>query len=196
MTTHTESAVIVLAAGAGTRMRSDTNKVLHTLAGRSMLAHAMHAAAELAPQHLVVVVGKDREQVAPAAQQLGSDLGRTIDIAVQEEQLGTGHAVEMRAFGTAEGIHRQRRGDLRRCTAARRRYAGRPDHRPRRRFRRCDHADYDAGRSDRLRAHPAHAGRRGDRHRRTGRRQPVAAGHPRDQRRASMRSTSRRCARR
>ena len=93
MTTHTESAVIVLAAGAGTRMRSDTNKVLHTLAGRSMLAHAMHAAAELAPQHLVVVVGKDREQVAPAAQQLGSDLGRTIDIAVQEEQLGTGHAV-------------------------------------------------------------------------------------------------------
>lgn len=94
MTTETDSAVIVLAAGAGTRMRSDTPKVLHTLAGRSMLAHALHAAAQVAPRHLVVVVGKDRERVAAAAQQLGTDLGRTIDIAVQEEQLGTGHAAE------------------------------------------------------------------------------------------------------
>ncbi len=93
MTVHGDAAVLVLAAGAGTRMRSDTPKVLHTLAGRSMLAHALHAAAEVAPQHLVVVVGKDRERVAPAAQQLGTELGRTIDIAVQEEQLGTGHAV-------------------------------------------------------------------------------------------------------
>ncbi|MFZ3295061.1 MAG: 2-C-methyl-D-erythritol 4-phosphate cytidylyltransferase, partial [Mycobacterium sp.] len=41
MTTHGESAVLVLAAGAGTRMRSDTPKVLHTLAGRSMLAHSL-----------------------------------------------------------------------------------------------------------------------------------------------------------
>jgi bifunctional UDP-N-acetylglucosamine pyrophosphorylase/glucosamine-1-phosphate N-acetyltransferase len=88
-----ESAVIVLAAGAGTRMRSDTPKVLHTLAGRSMLAHALHAVAKAVPQHLVVVVGKDRERVAPAVEQLATDLGRTIEIAVQAEQLGTGHAV-------------------------------------------------------------------------------------------------------
>ena len=54
----TESAVVVLAAGAGTRMRSDTPKVLHTLAGRSMLAHALHAVAKVAPEHLVVVVGQ------------------------------------------------------------------------------------------------------------------------------------------
>lgn len=93
MTTHTESAVIVLAAGAGTRMRSDTNKVLHPLAGRSMLSHALHAVAKAAPQHLVVVVGKDRDQVVPAVADLAADLGRGIDVAVQEEQLGTGHAV-------------------------------------------------------------------------------------------------------
>ena len=90
---HREAAVVVLAAGAGTRMRSDTPKVLHTLAGRSMLAHSLHAAAKAAPQHLVVVVGKDRERVAPAVAQLAGDLGRTIDVAVQEQQLGTGHAV-------------------------------------------------------------------------------------------------------
>src|SRR6478735_11641441 len=90
---HREAAVVVLAAGAGTRMRSDTPKVLHTLAGRSMLAHSLHAVAKTAPQHLVVVVGKDLERVAPAVAQLAGDLGRTIDVAVQEQQLGTGHAV-------------------------------------------------------------------------------------------------------
>jgi bifunctional UDP-N-acetylglucosamine pyrophosphorylase / glucosamine-1-phosphate N-acetyltransferase len=93
VTTNTEAAVLVLAAGAGTRMRSDTPKVLHSLAGRTMLAHALHAVAKAAPQHLVVVVGKDRDRVAPAAEQLADDLGRTIDIAVQDQQLGTGHAV-------------------------------------------------------------------------------------------------------
>ncbi|MGO4446517.1 bifunctional UDP-N-acetylglucosamine diphosphorylase/glucosamine-1-phosphate N-acetyltransferase GlmU [Mycobacterium sp. 2YAF39] len=90
---HRDSAVVVLAAGAGTRMRSDTNKVLHPMAGRSMLAHALHAVAKVAPQHLVVVVGKDREQVVPAVEELAGDLGRGIDVAVQDQQLGTGHAV-------------------------------------------------------------------------------------------------------
>ena len=75
-------------------MRSDTPKVLHTLAGRSMLAHALHAVAEVAPEHLVVVVGKDRERVMPAIERLAAELGRGIDTAVQEQQLGTGHAVE------------------------------------------------------------------------------------------------------
>jgi bifunctional UDP-N-acetylglucosamine pyrophosphorylase/glucosamine-1-phosphate N-acetyltransferase len=90
----THGAIVVLAAGAGTRMRSDTPKVLHTLAGRSMLAHALHAVAKVAPEHLVVVVGKDRERVMPAVEQLAAELGRAIDTAVQEQQLGTGHAVE------------------------------------------------------------------------------------------------------
>src|ERR1700745_3111843 len=92
MTTHGESAVIVLAAGAGTRMRSDTPKVLHTLAGRSMLAHALHSVAKVAPQHLILVLGHDRDKIAPAVAELSQELGRSIEIAVQEEQLGTGHA--------------------------------------------------------------------------------------------------------
>ena len=93
MTIQGESAVLVLAAGAGTRMRSDTPKVLHPLAGRSMLAHAVHAVAEVGPHHLVAVLGKHRERIAPAVAELAEQLGRSIDIAVQEEQLGTGHAV-------------------------------------------------------------------------------------------------------
>ena len=91
--THGEAAVLVLAAGAGTRMRSDTPKVLHTLGGRSMLAHALHSVANAAPGHLVVLLGHDRDRVEPAVAELADQLGRPIQIAVQEEQLGTGHAV-------------------------------------------------------------------------------------------------------
>ena len=92
MTTTSDSAVLVLAAGSGTRMRSDTPKVLHTLGGRSMLSHALHAVAKVAPQHLVVLLGKDRERIAPVVEELAEALGRPIAVAVQEEQLGTGHA--------------------------------------------------------------------------------------------------------
>jgi bifunctional UDP-N-acetylglucosamine pyrophosphorylase/glucosamine-1-phosphate N-acetyltransferase len=93
MTTHDEAAVLVLAAGAGTRMRSDTPKVLHTLAGRSMLAHALHSVAKAAPAHLVVLLGHDRDQIEPAVAELADELGRPIQVAVQDQQLGTGHAV-------------------------------------------------------------------------------------------------------
>jgi bifunctional UDP-N-acetylglucosamine pyrophosphorylase / glucosamine-1-phosphate N-acetyltransferase len=93
VTTNTEAAVLVLAAGAGTRMRSDTPKVLHTLAGRSMLAHALHSVAKAAPGHVVVLLGHDRDRVVPAVAELADELGRPIQVAVQEEQLGTGHAV-------------------------------------------------------------------------------------------------------
>ena len=93
MTEHGQSAVLVLAAGAGTRMRSDIPKVLHTLAGRSMLSHVLHSVTKVAPQHLVVVLGHDRERITPAVTELAEALGRTIDIAVQEQQRGTGHAV-------------------------------------------------------------------------------------------------------
>jgi bifunctional UDP-N-acetylglucosamine pyrophosphorylase/glucosamine-1-phosphate N-acetyltransferase len=92
VTQQPDTAVIVLAAGAGTRMRSDTPKVLHTLAGRSMLAHALHSVAKLAPQHLVVVLGHHRDKIAPAVGELATELGRPIEVAVQDEQLGTGHA--------------------------------------------------------------------------------------------------------
>lgn len=94
MTAAPETAVVVLAAGAGTRMRSDTPKVLHTLAGRSMLAHALHAVGKAAPAHLVVVVGKDRDRVRPEVERLAAELGRPIVTATQEQQLGTGHAVQ------------------------------------------------------------------------------------------------------
>jgi bifunctional UDP-N-acetylglucosamine pyrophosphorylase/glucosamine-1-phosphate N-acetyltransferase len=93
MTTRGEAAVIVLAAGAGTRMRSTTPKVLHTLAGRSMISHALHAIGAVEPRHLVVVVGSDREPVSAAVTALAEELGRDVTIAVQEEQRGTGHAV-------------------------------------------------------------------------------------------------------
>ncbi|MGB3370620.1 MAG: bifunctional UDP-N-acetylglucosamine diphosphorylase/glucosamine-1-phosphate N-acetyltransferase GlmU [Rhodococcus sp. (in: high G+C Gram-positive bacteria)] len=92
MPLHT--AVVVLAAGAGTRMRSKTPKVLHSLAGRTMLAHALHAAADLGPDHLVTVVGHDRERVTESVAELSAELGREISTAVQDQQLGTGHAVQ------------------------------------------------------------------------------------------------------
>jgi bifunctional UDP-N-acetylglucosamine pyrophosphorylase/glucosamine-1-phosphate N-acetyltransferase len=93
MTTNGESAVLVLAAGAGTRMRSDIPKVLHTLAGRSMLAHSLHAIAKMAPQHLVVVLGRDHRRIEQSVGELAETLGRSIDTATQDQQLGTGHAV-------------------------------------------------------------------------------------------------------
>jgi bifunctional UDP-N-acetylglucosamine pyrophosphorylase / glucosamine-1-phosphate N-acetyltransferase len=84
-----EHAVIVLAAGEGTRMRSSTPKVLHELAGRSLVGHAVSAAAGLRPEHLVVVLGHGRERVAAHL----SELRLPIVAAVQDEQRGTGHAV-------------------------------------------------------------------------------------------------------
>src|SRR5690348_130047 len=85
------AAVVILAAGEGTRMKSRTPKVLHKLAGRSLLEHAIAAAGDLAPQRLVVVVGHAREEVAAAAVAAAPQA----DIVVQEQQLGTGHAVRM-----------------------------------------------------------------------------------------------------
>ena len=88
-----DTAVLVLAAGPGTRMRSDTPKVLHTIAGRSMLSHSLHAVAKVAPQRLVVVLGHDHQRVAPLVAELAERLGRPIDVALQDRPLGTGHAV-------------------------------------------------------------------------------------------------------
>jgi len=85
------AAVVVLAAGEGTRMKSRTPKVLHTLCGRSLLGHAIAAADDLAPERLVVVVGHAREEVSAAALAAAP----RADIVVQEQQLGTGHAVRM-----------------------------------------------------------------------------------------------------
>ena len=88
---HAPAAVVLLAAGSGTRMRSAQNKVLHSIGGRSLVCHAIHAARGLRPEHLVVVVGNQREQVSAHVREI--DPGALI--AVQEEQKGTGHAVLM-----------------------------------------------------------------------------------------------------
>ncbi len=88
-----DTAVLVLAAGRSSRMRSDTPKVLHTIAGRSMLSHSLHAIANVAPRRLVVVLGHDHQLIAPLVAELADTLGRTIDIALQDRPLGTGHAV-------------------------------------------------------------------------------------------------------
>ena len=83
----TPVAAIVLAAGKGTRMKSDLHKVLHPVAGRPMLLHLLGAVEALAPERTVVVTGAGREQVEAAVAPLGATT------ALQAEQLGTGHAV-------------------------------------------------------------------------------------------------------
>jgi bifunctional UDP-N-acetylglucosamine pyrophosphorylase / glucosamine-1-phosphate N-acetyltransferase len=80
-------AAIILAAGKGTRMKSDLHKVLHPIAGRPMLMHLMDAVDALKPAKKVVVVGDKADQLRDA-------LAGSADIAVQEPQLGTGHAVQ------------------------------------------------------------------------------------------------------
>jgi bifunctional UDP-N-acetylglucosamine pyrophosphorylase/glucosamine-1-phosphate N-acetyltransferase len=78
-------AVIVLAAGEGKRMRSRKAKVLHELAGKALLDHVLDAAAELAPEKTIVVVGRAAEQVEALVS------GRA-ECVTQAEQLGSGHA--------------------------------------------------------------------------------------------------------
>ncbi|RNL78335.1 bifunctional UDP-N-acetylglucosamine diphosphorylase/glucosamine-1-phosphate N-acetyltransferase GlmU [Nocardioides marmorisolisilvae] len=87
----TDLTVIVLAAGGGTRMKSKTMKVLHQIAGRSMIGHVLHAASALEPARIVAVVGNQREQVSAHV----AELVPGIVLAVQETQDGTGHAVRM-----------------------------------------------------------------------------------------------------
>jgi bifunctional UDP-N-acetylglucosamine pyrophosphorylase/glucosamine-1-phosphate N-acetyltransferase len=87
----TVAAVVVLAAGQGTRMRSSTPKVLHTLGGRSLLGHVLAAAEPLRAATTVVVVGSGRDQVEAHL----ADVAPGALAVVQEEQLGSGHAAEV-----------------------------------------------------------------------------------------------------
>ncbi len=84
-----EYAIVVLAAGLGTRMKSTRPKVLHEIAGRSMLGHVLAVAQEIAPARIVVVTGPDMPQVAAEARRWAAN----VEIAVQAERLGTAHAV-------------------------------------------------------------------------------------------------------
>jgi bifunctional UDP-N-acetylglucosamine pyrophosphorylase/glucosamine-1-phosphate N-acetyltransferase len=80
-------AVVILAAGQGTRMRSDTHKVLHPIASRPLLLHLLDRVDGLGASKRVVVVGKGRDQVERALE------GREVGVVHQAEQKGTGHAV-------------------------------------------------------------------------------------------------------
>ncbi|HEY0804018.1 MAG TPA: bifunctional UDP-N-acetylglucosamine diphosphorylase/glucosamine-1-phosphate N-acetyltransferase GlmU [Pseudonocardiaceae bacterium] len=86
-------STIILAAGEGTRMRSATPKVLHRIAGRTLVEHAVRAVAGVEPDHLVVVVGHGREQVTDHLTEVTKAVGRPVTVAVQDHQRGTGHAV-------------------------------------------------------------------------------------------------------
>jgi bifunctional UDP-N-acetylglucosamine pyrophosphorylase / glucosamine-1-phosphate N-acetyltransferase len=85
--------VVVLAAGEGTRMKSSVGrpKVLHAFAGRSLLGHVLAAAEPLAAEDTVIVVGHGREQVIAHL----AEIAPHAHVAVQDEQLGTGHAVQV-----------------------------------------------------------------------------------------------------
>jgi bifunctional UDP-N-acetylglucosamine pyrophosphorylase / glucosamine-1-phosphate N-acetyltransferase len=85
------AAVVILAAGEGKRMKSSRSKLLHEIAGHSMLSYAVTAATTIQPEHIVVVVGHLREQVEAHL----AEIAPHVLTAVQEEQLGTGHAVQV-----------------------------------------------------------------------------------------------------
>jgi len=82
----TDFAAIILAAGKGTRMKSDLHKVLHPLAGKPLLHHLLDNLAELSVRRTVVVVGDRRDQVDAALE------GREVEIVLQHPQNGTAHA--------------------------------------------------------------------------------------------------------
>jgi bifunctional UDP-N-acetylglucosamine pyrophosphorylase/glucosamine-1-phosphate N-acetyltransferase len=82
-------AVVILAAGKGTRMRSDLPKVLHKAAGRTLLSHVLHSAAKAKPQRTVIISGPQMPEVGMEAQQVTPGAV----IAIQEKRQGTAHAV-------------------------------------------------------------------------------------------------------
>ncbi|PRY25964.1 UDP-N-acetylglucosamine pyrophosphorylase /glucosamine-1-phosphate N-acetyltransferase [Aliiruegeria haliotis] len=84
------TSLVILAAGQGTRMKSDQPKVLHQVAGAPLLHHAMKAGASLEPERTVVVAGHGAEAVEASARDYDPD----VIVVRQEEQLGTAHAVD------------------------------------------------------------------------------------------------------
>jgi bifunctional UDP-N-acetylglucosamine pyrophosphorylase/glucosamine-1-phosphate N-acetyltransferase len=88
-------AAIILAAGKGTRMKSDLHKVLHPIAGKPMLMHLMDSVDALSPAKKVVVVGDKADQIEAA-------LAGSAELAMQDPQLGTGHAVQQAEAALAE----------------------------------------------------------------------------------------------
>jgi len=86
-------AVIILAAGKGTRMESDLAKVLHPLAGKPLVAWVLETALSLDPERIVVIVGHQAEEVESSIRERFSDF-KGIEFARQTAMNGTGHAVQ------------------------------------------------------------------------------------------------------
>jgi bifunctional UDP-N-acetylglucosamine pyrophosphorylase / glucosamine-1-phosphate N-acetyltransferase len=86
--------VVILAAGMGKRMQSALPKVLHPLAGKPLLQHVIETARSLAPSKLCVIYGHGGAAVPAMVQKLADATGTSIDTALQQPQLGTGHAVQ------------------------------------------------------------------------------------------------------
>jgi bifunctional UDP-N-acetylglucosamine pyrophosphorylase/glucosamine-1-phosphate N-acetyltransferase len=95
LTNHTTDSkplnVLVMAAGLGTRMKSNRAKVLHELSGRPLIAHVVRTAASLNPQRIYVVVGHQADEVEKAAL---AEVGELASAVLQAQQRGTGDAVE------------------------------------------------------------------------------------------------------
>ncbi len=87
--------VIILAAGEGTRMKSTQAKVLHSVAGRSLLGHVLHAVSELSPRDLRIVVGSSRQSVEAHI----ADIAPAATTVFQEHRGGTGHATQLALTG-------------------------------------------------------------------------------------------------
>ncbi len=87
--TKNNLAIVVLAAGKGTRMKSKTSKVLHKIAGLEMIGHVLNACHKMNAERVVVVTSPDMPEVADYAAKFAKD----VKIAIQDKQLGTGHAV-------------------------------------------------------------------------------------------------------
>ncbi len=101
--------VLILAAGLGTRMKSDQAKVLHKLGSRPLIAHVLRTAAELNPEKIIVVVGHQADKVEAAARAAFADpaMAERLQFVTQDKQLGTGHAVK-----SAIEVIKQTRGKL------------------------------------------------------------------------------------
>lgn len=86
-------AVIILAAGKGTRMHSDTPKVLHPIANQPMIEHVIATAQSLSPKHIISVIGPDMDVLNTVIDR-AMDAQQSYKTVIQKEQLGTGHAVQ------------------------------------------------------------------------------------------------------
>ena len=87
--------IVIMAAGKGTRMKSTLPKVLHTLAGRALLGHVIHTAATLQPRSIIVITGHGAAEVIAYCDHMTlTSTNFSLKYALQEPQLGTGHAVQ------------------------------------------------------------------------------------------------------